>query len=176
MDKLSQHIKPLLEDFIDDLENDEVVNNDVRVDDKTYSHELTFLVSFRRRVDAEAMCQKMRRMCNIIQSMIEHCSAIGDYDAVIRTIDPKQEKPKVWPENSKHPLVKSIESIDADFYLRELIEAMKEKKLSGSIMFDINIRFDYVSSVLSNRCAFDLVKLISDIRSFLYKFCNGFSQ
>ena len=177
MSKDFQQHNSLLEDFIDDLEHDEVVQDNVRVEDKTYAHSLTFLVSFRRRVDAESMCSHMRRMCNIIRGLIERCSAIGDYNAEIWTIDPKVEDPKTWPRDSRKPVLKrTIDSSDADEPLRELIRGMKERKLGGSIMFDINVGFDYSVPNISNRSAFDLLKLICDIREFLYKFCNSFSQ
>ena len=124
MDSL-QSYNAILEDFIDNLENDEVVQGNVRVEDKTFSHKLIFLVSFRRRVDAESMCLKMKRMCNVIRSMIERCSTIGDYNAQIRTIDPEIESPKQWPQFSKKPLIKKdIESVDAAEPLKHLIDMM----------------------------------------------------
>lgn len=143
MSKEIQQHKVLLEDFIDDLEHDEVEDT-VRVEDKTFSHNLIYLVSFRNRTNAGEMCSRMRRLCNIIRGMIEKCSAIGDYLAEIRTIDPKVEDPKTWPSDSKKPLLKkSIDNADSDMPLRELIFGMKEKRLGGSIMFDINIGFEY---------------------------------
>ena len=124
--------KLLLEDFIDDLSDEELGSETVSAErDKPYEHKLIWLVSFRSRSDAANSKEVIDRLCKTVLTVVDRASFITEFSGKLGIIDPQEEKLNVWPQVAKHRIEKPLASSCPSSVLDTLISYMEEKKAAG---------------------------------------------
>lgn len=168
--------KLLLEDFIDDMSDEELGAAPVEAErERPYDHELVWLLSFRWRRDAVLMQPHLKQLCRRVLSAIDHAPFIRDYAAVFRTIDPEKENVRKWPYESEYPHIQCpLDADDPGSILTPLIEYMEAKHFNYSVLCEIAVKCDFVTMTRNNAWLF--MRMNQAIKNMNWKLCKQYCQ